>query len=273
MPKRSRQKIPIGAGAYFVLMPSTLRFALDGPDGEPVADLLVNASGYGAIVTVPPGAEITGGPPTSKVGPMAAVELLRRCNLYRLSSGRAQHAIPPALIKRAKSETLPGLAALVPFPGYHKQYFPGVGPWVDTGLWVSSRGECALEMQSTSGFIRKALTLADAAVWLTANGHATPWGTIPGGVPAREPPPPADVWEIVTSGDKRAGSTAAPPDIAAAGVPVTRENAATIARQLKAKTAGERDLRQRVASAPTIAPPPISPPVKTRGGARSRRRR
>jgi hypothetical protein len=270
MPRTSRQKIPIGAGAFFVLMPSTLRFELDGPDGKPVADLCVNASGYGAIVTVPPGADITGGPPTSKVGPVAAVELLRRCNLYRLSSGRTPHVIPPALIKRAKSETLPGLEALVPFPGEQKEYFAGSGTWADTGLWVSARGDCALEMLSTSGYIRKTLTLEDAEAWLRANGHGPPWRTIAGGVRHAEPAAP-DTWEIVTRGDRRASSPAAAPDISTHGVRVTKDNAAALARQVKEQAAGERKLRQRVSDAPTITPPPISAPVKKRAATRKRR--
>ena len=266
-----RQKIPIGAGTFFTLTPSTLRFELDGPDGKPVADLCVNASGYGAIVTVPPGADITGGPPTAKVGPVEAVELLRRCNLYRLSSGRPQHKIPPALIKRAKSETLPGLEALVPFPGQPKEYFAGRGTWADTGLWVSFRGDCALEMHSTSGYIRKSLTLSDAEVWLRDNGHQPPWFKLDGGAEHVEPPV-ADVWEIVTRGDRRAGSTAEPPDVSRGGVRVGKADAAEKARELKARVAGERQLRQRVAKSPTIPPPPISPPVKARGSGRRKRK-
>lgn len=274
MARPKRQKIPIGAGAFFVLLPSTLRFVLDGPRGEPVADLLVNATGYGGIVTVPPGyVPVSGQNVPTKISPAQAVELLRRCNLHRLTGGRPPHVIPPALIKRAKAETLPGLEALVPFPGQHKQYFAGVGTWAGTGLWVSARGECALEMQATSGYIRKMLTLADAGAWLEANEHEPPWHYIPGRDSAPEIPPPADTWQIVTKGDKRAGSPADAPRIETRGVVVTKETAAAKARELKAKAAGEQQLRHRVAAAPTIAPPPISPPVKTRAPTRKKRSR
>lgn len=262
----------MGAGGYFLLTPTTKRFTLDGPDGTPLVDLCVNASGYGAIVSVPAGAEITSGPPTLKVGPVEAVELLRRCNLYRLSSGRPPYVIPPALIKRAKSETLPGLEALVAFPGVAKNYFPGSGTWSGTGLWVSWRGECALEMLSTSGFIRKQLTIEDAEAWLRANGHPLPWSTVMGGVKVDAPPAPPDTWQIVTRGDKRAGSPAPAPDVSTHGVRVTKEDAAAKARELKEQTVGERKLRQRVSDAPTITPPPISAPVKKRAATRKRRR-
>lgn len=275
MAKRTRQKIPIGAGTYFVLVPSTLCFELTDSAGEHVADLLVNASGYGAIVTVPPGyVPVVGQNVPTKISPVQAVELLRRCNLYRLSAGLPQHVIPPALIKRAKSDTMPGIEALVPFPGQHKQYFAGVGTWADTGLWVSARGECALEMQSTSGYIRKMLSLEDAAVWLRTNGHEPPWGYVPGSpATTAPPPPPPDTWEIVTRGDRRAGSTADAPIIETRGVVVTKETAAAKARELKAKAAGERELRHRVSKAPTISPPPISPPVKERAPSKPPRKR
>jgi len=213
-PGPKRRKIPVGAGTFFVLTGTTRRLPLEGADGSPVADLLLNAAGYGALVTVPPGLplEALDGDAVTKIGPVEAVELLRRVNLYRLGSGRPELAIPPALVKRAKAETMPGIEALVPFPGQVKQYFEGRGGWQGTGLWVSWRGECALEMLGASGYLRKMLSLLDAEKWLEANGHAVPWHEIGG------PGPPAggrlpDTWEIVTRGDKRAGREAPVPEL------------------------------------------------------------
>jgi hypothetical protein len=257
-----------------VLTESTLRLPLEGADGVPVADLLMNAGGYGALVTVPPGLPIADidGDSVTKIGPVEAVELLRRVNLYRLGSGRPELRIPPALVKRAKAETMPGIEALVPFPGQVKKYFAGRGAWHGTGLWVSWRAEFALEMLGASGYIRKTLTLTAAEKWLEANGHAVPWFEPHGPGPPDERVIP-DTWEIVTRGDKRAGREAPVPELLARGVAVDRHNAAEQAKAVRARTQQERELREAVARAPTISPPPISAPVKSRAPTRKRRRR
>jgi hypothetical protein len=265
------RKIPIGPGTYFVLSASTLRIPLEGPDGRAVADLLVNAQGHGGVVAVPPGCDVqvAGSEAVTKLGPLEAVELLRRVNVFRLSRGAAAIDIPPPLLKRAKSEQLPGLEALVPFPGVMKEFFAGQGTWSGTGLWLSARGEAALEMAAGGGVLRKLLTLDEAGAWLESNGYQVPWSHVAGGKQSPSPPAPQDVWEIVTRGVT--SRTSPVPPILEHGVAVDRHNAAEQVAAVRAKSRAEHELRSAVAKAPRLVPPPISPPVKTRAPTRKRR--
>lgn len=249
-----RLKIPI-RGGYFVLTPKTQRFVITRPDGTPVAELLVNAGGNGAIVLVPPGARLTASTPAEPYTPSAAVELLRRDNAERLSSGRPEHVIPAALIRRAKSLELPGIDALIPFPGKLKTFYAGRGSWDGTGLWVSWDGEFSLEMRAPIGVLRKVLTDREARAWLASNGH-TAW-TAPHGekpIPQTEP----DQWRIATKGHPGEGARS----WWAISWPAVDE-----ADEQK-PTARDEKLRESLKRTRSVAPPQISPPRK-----RSERRR
>jgi hypothetical protein len=254
-----RQKLPVGAGGYFVLTPSTLRFQIDAAtDGRIVAELLVNTNGDGAIVLVPPGVKFAPGIAASKMGPLEAVELLRRVNLYRLANGRPEHRIPAALIRRAKAEQLPGIEALVPFPGRLKTFYEGRGSWEGAGLWVSADGEYSLEMRAPVGVLRKSLTELEAKLWLDANGHKAwdePHGR--GTAPDREP----DQWRIATAGHQAEGGRAFWAVSWGTGEPLAEDPVADI-RAKKAAAAKDAKLRDVVKRARSIAPPLISPPRK-----------
>lgn len=255
----TRRKIPTGAGSHFVLTPKTARFPVEAHDGQLVAELLVNADGNGALALVPPGCRIPDGTTAAPMSPLEAVELLRRCNLYRLSAGRPQIDIPSAIIRRAKADTAPGIEALVPFPGKLKRFYEGRGSWADTGLWMSADGEYELEMSAVVGFLRKRLTSKEAELWLRANGHDAAWSTIGKPKAGHEEP---DQWRIATRGHEAAGSRAW--WSVAWGAP-TRDKP-----QPAKPAARDRELRDAIKRARPIPPPSISPPRKPRSPRRGR---
>jgi hypothetical protein len=197
------------------------------------------------------------------MGPLEAVELLRRVNLFRLSSGRTEFKIPSALIKRAKADVAPGIEALVAFPGQLKTFYEGRGSWADTGLWVSAGGECALEMQSSQGYIRKPLSQHDAELWLKANGH-TGWHEPHG--PGKKEQSVSAPWEIVTRGSPAAGRRT----FWAFPGAVTKETATEKAVETKLQAAKDKTLRTAVARAKAIPAPSIKPPRKPRKPSRKR---
>lgn len=233
-----------------MLTPQTLRFPIDGRDGELCGELLVNAKGNGAIALVPPGCKLPDGMNGSRLSPIDAVELLRRVNLHRLTTGRAELSIPAALVRRAKAETLPGIEALVPFPGKLKKFFEGRGTWADTGLWVSADGLFELEMSAAVGFLRKRLTQREAELWLRANGHELAWSVI--GEPRKQSEQPPDQWRIATRGHQGEGKRS----LWAIGW-----DPAKSPKRIDPK---DRKLREAIKRARTIAPPTISPPRKPR---------
>lgn len=248
-----RQKIPIGGSSFFVLTDKTARYEIDGAGDTPSAELLVNANGNGAVVLVPPGVKLAPGSAGAPLDPIDAVELLRRVNLYRLSRGKPEHRIPAALLRRARAMELPGMEALVPFPGKLKTFYRGRGSWDGTGLWATADGEFSLEMRAAAGFLRKMLTRREAELWLDANGIKA-WDTINGPGSTSDAPP--DAWRIATAGDPGAGhrslwaiSWAAPPE----EPPPTR-----------AAQAREAKLRESLKQTRSVAPPEISPPRKRR---------
>lgn len=251
----TRRKIPTGAGSYFLLTPKTLRFPIEGADGVLAAELLINAGGDGAIAMVPPGCKIPTGTTAARVGVLEAVELLRRQNLYRLSTNRPELEIPTALVRRAKAETVPGIEALVAFPGKLKSFYEGRGSWADTGLWVSLDGEYELEMSAAVGFLRKRLTRREAELWLQANGHKLPWETFgDGGPPTPEDP---DQWRIATRGHQGEGKRHFHAISWNAPQPVEPKRPAT-------PTAKDQELRAAIKRARPLSPPSISPPRKQR---------
>lgn len=249
----TRRKIPVGAGSFFVLTPKTLRFPIDGRGGELAGELLVNANGNGAIALVPPGCKLPDGVNASRLSPIDAVELLRRVNLHRLTTGLPELAIPAALVRRAKAETLPGIEALVPFPGKLKKFFEGRGTWADTGLWVSADGLFELEMSAAVGFLRKRLTQREAELWLRANGHPPAWDVM--GDPLKQTEQQPDQWRIATRGHQAEGKRS----LWAFGW-----DPKTSPKQIAAQDAKDRQLREAIKRARTIAPPAISPPRKPR---------
>jgi len=262
----ARRKIPTGSGSYFVVSENTRRFPIEAPGGRLVAELLVNTAGNGAIVLVPPRCKLPDGVDAVRTTPTDAVELLRRGNLQRLADGRAELAIPAALIRRAKAETLPGIEALVPFPGKAKQFFDGRGSWADTGLWLSADGEWSLEMRAAVGWLRKVLSQAEAEQWLRANSHEIPTRT---SKPTGEP---ADAWRVATAGHPAAGSRAWQSVSWGTGEPLGADAKAEIqARRIAAISAvAAASLRAQIRKTKALSPPAISAPGKPR---RPRRRR
>lgn len=248
-----RRKIPIGGGSYFVLTEKTVRYEIDGAGDTPSAELLVNANGNGAVVLVPPGGKLAAGSTAAALEPLDAVELLRRVNLYRLSRGKPEHRIPAALLRRARSMELPGIEALVPFPGKLKTFYRGRGSWVGTGLWATTDGEFSLEMRAAAGYLRKVLTRREAELWLDANGH-TGW-TAPHGPGVTSDAPP-DQWRIATAGDPGAGHRSL-----WAISWATPEEPSPPTRASKAK---DEKLRESLKRTRSVAPPEISPPRKRR---------
>lgn len=255
----TRRKIPTGAGSHFVVTARTLRFPVERASGGLVAELWVNAGGDGAIALVPPGGVIPEGCIARQLSPIDAVELLRRGNMRRLAAGQPEHKIPPALIRRAKAETLPGIEALVPFPGRIKTFYEGRGSWTDTGLWVSADGEFQLEMRYGGGYLRKQLTQREAELWLRANGHDNAWlsfghGKLRGKDIESEP------WRIATRGDEHAGQ-----DLEAWAFswrPDLRESPTSSPPRRGGKAPKDRELRAAIGRARSIPQPTISPPKK-----------
>jgi hypothetical protein len=264
-----RTKIPIGGGSFFVLTPATLRFPLVRADGVVVAELWVANQGNGAIILAPPGGKLPDGAEAVRYGPLEAVELLRRDNLQRLTLGEPEHTIPAALIRRAKAETVPGIEALVAFPGKLKTFYDGRGSWADTGLWVSADGEFLLEMRSLMGYVRKALSERDADRWLRANGHgpAAQWAPSRKGKPLTKPKAPAtdggDAWRIATKGHVGAGARSF------VAMPWSTPEPAEKPTK-KPKATSDDELRESIKRTPAIPTPKVSPPGKPR---RPRRRR
>lgn len=257
----TRRKIPTGAGSYFTLTPRTLRFPVEGFDGQLVAEMLVSAGGNGAIVLVPPGCKIPSGVNASRLGVLEAVELLRRTNLHRISTNRPQLEIPTAMVRRAKAETMPGIEALVAFPGELKTFYEGRGSWADTGLWVSARGEYELEMSAAVGFLRKRLTQREAALWLQANGHELAWDTI--GNPPKQKADEPDQWRIATRGHESEGKRS--------WWSISWDQAGHEQKPKPAATAAkERELREVIKRARPLTPPAISPPRKQRSPRRGK---
>lgn len=247
------RRIPIGHGSFFTLSPKTLRFQLIASADMPASELWVNAGGDGAIVIVAPVGVM---PPRiiKRIGPLDALELLQRSNMTRLAAGVPVLKIPAPIIRRAKAETLPGIEALVAFPGKLKRYFEGRGSWDGTGLWVSVDLLCELELSSAMGFLRKRLTLKEAELWLRANDHELPWDTIgKGGKPRAEA---SDVWRIATRGSPAAGE-----DVATAWS--ERQSVEKILPPPK-PTKHEQELRAAIKRARPLSPPAISPPRKPR---------
>lgn len=250
----TRRKIPTGAGSHFTLTATTLRFPIDAPafgmrakmrGSRPDSDafeILIAAKGYGQIVLVPPGCVFKRGEEAQRLSPIAAVEMLRRCNVYRLSTGRPALEIPAALVKRAKAETAPGIEAFVPFPGQLRSYYAGRGAWSGVGLWVSANGEYELEMPGGDGWIRKSLSPHDGRLWLEANGHGQAETYLGGAVPSRE-----------GGGEWRS---------------VTKQTAAAEARAARDQQRVERQLRAAVAQAPPRPAPTISPPRRRKAARR-----
>jgi hypothetical protein len=251
----TRRKIPTGAGSYFLLTPKTLRLPIEGADGVLAAELLINAGGDGAIAIVPPGCKIPTGTTAARMGVLEAVELLRRQNLYRLSTNRPELEIPTALVRRAKAETVPGIEALVAFPGKLKSFYEGRGSWADTGLWVSADGEYELEMSAAVGFLRKRLTRREAELWLQANGHEAAWKTFGSGGPATQEEP--DQWRIATRGHEGEGKRHF---YAISWRPLEQLDSPTT----PPTSAKDRELRAAIKRARPLAPPSISPPRKQR---------
>ena len=259
-----RQKIPVGAGSYFVLTPETVRLEIDATRGAPrvVAEMLINTNGNGAIVIVPPGAKVSPGVEAVKLSPLEAVELLRRVNVYRLAIGRETHAIPAAMIRRAKAETLPGMAAIAdPFPGVAKTFFAGKGSWDGVGLWASADGRFSLEMRAPVGVLRKSLTPAEAELWLVSNGYEKQPSTTSG----ESKPPDADGWRVApASGSNGAPAHQLPQSWWAIswGSAGGSQEAVEPARVAKAEAAREARLRDVVKRAKSLPPPVVSPPRK-----------
>jgi len=252
MPEK-RIKIPI-RGGYFVQTSRTLRFELLGPDGSNVAEMLVNSDGNGGIVLVPPGVALARGVEAEPLTPDFALEVLRRDSLRRLSFGKPEHKIPAALIRRARALELPGLEALVPFPGRLATFYAGRGSWDGTGLWVSADGEFQLEIRGLAGVLRKRLTDHEAQAWLDCNGHeafTVPHRDKPG---TTEP----DQWRIATAGHPGAGARS----FLALGV------GRPPPEQPQPETRRSEKLRESLKRTRSISPPDISPPRK-----RSKRRR
>lgn len=256
----TRRKIPIGSGSYFVVSGSTLRFPVESLEGKPLAELLVNAAGNGAIVLVPPGFKFPDGVSAVRYGPLEAVDLLRRTNMARLVSNRPELKIPAALIRRAKAETLPGLEALKPFPGKLKTYYEGRGSWADTGLWVSADLEFSLEMRAPVGYVRKTLTPREAELWLEANGHEA-WTTPHGDKAPAEGTP--DHWRIATRGHVGEGARHFNSIQWGTGEPLPADATAEIKKR-KAQAGKDAKLRDVVRKAKAVSPPTISPPRKPR---------
>lgn len=251
----TRRKIPTGAGSHFVLTANTVRFPIDAPAfgmhphirgaraGDDAFEMLVAARGYGQIVLVPPGCMLTRHEPLAqRISPVAAVEMLRRTNVYRLSTGRPALEIPAALVKRAKAEVAPGIEALVAFPGQLKSYYAGRGAWAGVGLWVSANGEYELEMPGGDGWIRKSLSPHDGQLWLEANGHGAAESYFVGAVPSRD-----------GGGEWRS---------------VTKQTAAGEARAAREQKRVEQKLRAAVAAAPPRPAPTISPPRRRKAARR-----
>jgi hypothetical protein len=237
----TRRKIPTGAGSHFVLSSSTITYPIDAPATGSLGaggayDMLVNARGYGQIVLVPPGCLLPRGHQAQRISPAQAVEMLRRTNVLRLSTGRPSLEIPGALVKRAKAETAPGIEALVAFPGELKSYYAGRGSWSGVGLWVSAGGECELEMPGGDGWIRKSLSQHDGDLWLQANGHGTAGIYLGKATPSREG---GGEWRTVT-----------------------KHNAAATAREVREQARVEKKLRAAVAKAAPRQTPAISPPKR-----------
>lgn len=243
-----RIKVPI-RGGYFVLTPKTARYVLLRPDGTHAAEMLVNASGNGAVVLVPPGVKFAPGVIAEPFDPVAAVEALRRDNIRRLELGLAEHRIPAALIRRARAMELPGLEALVPFPGRPAKFYEGRGSWVGTGLWASADGEFQLEMRGTVGVLRKRLTDAEARAWLDVNGHQA--YTVPHRDKAGTVEP--DQWRIATKGHPGAGARSW--FSLAVGLPDPEQ-------EPPPDTKRSQKLRESLKSTRAIAPPQIPPPRK-----------
>lgn len=242
-------------GGYFVLTPKTARYVLLRPDGTPAAEMLVNANGNGGILLVPPGVKFGPDVIAEPIDAVAAVEVLRRDNLRRLELKLAEHPIPAALIRRARAMELPGLEALVPFPGRLATFYEGRGSWAGTGLWVSADGEFQLEMRGTVGVLRKRLTDAESRAWLEVNGHqayVVPHRDKPGTV---EP----DQWRIATKGHPGAGARSWL-SLAVGGAEPEKPPPRDTKRSEK--------LRESLKRTRSIAPPQVSPPRK-----RSPRRR
>jgi hypothetical protein len=253
-PDPTRRKIPTGAGSHFTLTATTIRFPIDAPafgmrphirgsrGGGDAFELLVAAGGYGQIVLVPPGCVLTRQDVAQRLSPVAAVEMLRRTNVYRLSTGRPTLEIPAALVKRAKAEVAPGIEALVAFPGQLKTYYAGRGAWVGVGLWVSANGEHELEMPGGDGWLRKSLSPHDGRLWLEANGHGEAETYFAGAVPSRD-----------GGGEWRS---------------VTKQTAAGEARAAREQKRVEQKLRAAVAAAPPRPAPTISPPRRRKAARR-----
>lgn len=261
-----RQKIPVGAGSYFVLTPETIRLAIDATRGAPrvVAEMLVNTNGNGAIVLVPPGVKVAPGIEAVKLSPLEAVEILRRVNVYRLSVGRETHAIPAAMIRRAKAETLPGMAAIAdPFSGVAKTFFAGKGSWDGVGLWASADGRFSLEMRAPVGVLRKSLTVAEAELWLVSNGYEKQTSTTSG----ESRPPDADGWRVAPASSSNSESVQSLPHAwwsISWSTTQSPEKPVEPARVAKAKAEAAREARLRdvVKRAKSLPPPVVSPPRK-----------